>query len=171
MENKNPINSLIAETSLKCWTQIVFKWHVFRYISSYYIPYTIFNKKKRILAFVSHLVVVHGAMGCREKNLQYVWRCHQLLSGFLAKGHSPRVSRQSRRSPMIRAIMKWSWGLCADLLAFALQPRKTLKTSARRPSEEGTVRPVIASNGVPYPQMRSVGSHSTWGREKEVSSS
>ena len=29
------------------------------------------------------------------------------------------------------------------------------------------VRPVIASNGVPYPQMKSVGSHSTSGREKE----
>jgi hypothetical protein len=29
------------------------------------------------------------------------------------------------------------------------------------------VRPVITSNGVPYLQMRSVGSHSTSGREKE----
>ena len=41
------------------------------------------------------------------------------------------------------------------------------KTSARRPSDEGPVRPVIASNGVPYFQMRSVGSHSMSGREKE----
>ena len=41
------------------------------------------------------------------------------------------------------------------------------KTSARRPSDEGAVRPVIASNGVPFLQMRSVGSHSTSGREKE----
>ena len=29
------------------------------------------------------------------------------------------------------------------------------------------VRPVIASNGVPFLQMRSVGSHSMSGREKE----
>ena len=29
------------------------------------------------------------------------------------------------------------------------------------------VRPVIAANGVPYLQMRSIGSHSTSGREKE----
>ena len=29
------------------------------------------------------------------------------------------------------------------------------------------VRPVIASNGVPYLQMRSVGSYNTSGREKE----
>ena len=48
--------------------------------------------------------------------------------------------------------------------AFALQMRKT---SARRPSDEGTVRPVITSNGVPFLQMRSVGSHATSGREKE----
>ena len=50
--------------------------------------------------------VVHGAMGCGQKNFQLVWRCHQLLSGFLAKGHLPRVSRQSSRSLMIRVIMK-----------------------------------------------------------------
>ena len=30
------------------------------------------------------------------------------------------------------------------------------------------VRRVIASNGVPYPQMRSIGSHSTSGREKHA---
>ena len=41
------------------------------------------------------------------------------------------------------------------------------ETSARRPSDEGAVPPVIASNGVPFLQMRSVGSHSTSGREKE----
>ena len=34
-------------------------------------------------------------------------------------------------------------------------------------SDEGTVRPVIASNGVPFIKIRSVGSHSTSGREKE----
>ena len=38
---------------------------------------------------------------------------------------------------------------------------KSRKTSARRPSDEGTLPPVIASNRVPYLQMRSVGPHST----------
>ena len=52
-------------------------------------------------------------------------------------------------------------GLCTDLLVFALQLRKT---SARRPSDEGAVWPVIASNGVPFLQMRSVGLRSTSGR-------
>jgi hypothetical protein len=44
-------------------------------------------------------------------------------------------------------------------MAFALQLRKT---SARRP-DEGAVQPVIPSNGVPFLQMRSVGSRSTPG--------
>ena len=60
-------------------------------------------------------------MGCGQKNFQLVWWCHQLLSGFLAKGHLLRVSRQSL---IIRVIMK-SWGLCTDLLPFALQLKKT----------------------------------------------
>ena len=64
-------------------------------------------------------------MGICKKSFKLVWRYHQLLSGFLAKGHLSQVSRQSRRSLMIRVIMKWSWGLCTDLLAFALQLRKT----------------------------------------------
>ena len=45
----------------------------------------------------------HG--GCGQKSFKPVWRCHQLLSGFLAKGHLPRMSRQSRRSLMIRAYL------------------------------------------------------------------
>ena len=44
---------------------------------------------------------------------------------------------------------------------------KPQETSAWRPSNQGDVRPVIASNGVPFFQMRSVGSHRTLGREKE----
>ena len=46
----------------------------------------------------------------------------------------------------------------------SLQPRKT---SAKRPSYEGAVQPFITSNGVPFLQMWSVGSHSTSEREKE----
>jgi hypothetical protein len=45
-------------------------------------------------------------MGCGQKSFKLVWGCHQLLSGFLAKGYSPRVSSQSIRSLMIRVIMK-----------------------------------------------------------------
>ena len=43
----------------------------------------------------------------------------------------------------------------------------TAEQNPIKPSDEGAVRPVIASNGVHFLQMRSVGSHSTSGREKE----
>ena len=36
--------------------------------------------------------VVHEAVGCVQKCFKLVWWCHQILSGFLAKGHLPRVS-------------------------------------------------------------------------------
>ena len=58
--------------------------------------------------------------------------------------------------------MRWYRGLCTDLLTFTLQGNLG-KTSARRPSMKA-VRSVV---GVPYLQMRSVGSHSTSGMEKE----
>jgi hypothetical protein len=85
------------------------------------------GKKERTIASngVPVVRVVHGAMGCDQKSFKLVWWCHQVLSGFLANGYLPRVSRQSRRSLMIRVVVKWSWGLCTDLLAIALQPRKT----------------------------------------------
>ena len=44
------------------------------------------------------LPAAHGAMGCGQKSFKLVWRCHQLLSGFLAKDHLPRVSRPLPRS-------------------------------------------------------------------------
>jgi hypothetical protein len=44
---------------------------------------------------------------------------------------------------------------------------KPQKTSTRRLSDEGDVRPIIASNGVPFLQLRSVGSHSTSGWYKK----
>jgi hypothetical protein len=55
-------------------------------------------------------------------------------------------------------------GLKKNLLTFALRLRKT---SARRPSDKGSVLPVIASNRIPYLQMRSTAPLSTSGREKE----
>jgi hypothetical protein len=41
---------------------------------------------------------VHGVMGCGQKSFKLVWGSHQLLSGFLANGNLPRLSRQSRLS-------------------------------------------------------------------------
>ena len=71
-----------------------------------------------------------------------------------------RVSRQSLLSTNDKGDNEM---LCRDLLAFTSQLRKI---STRRPSMK-SVRLVIASNGVPYILMRSVGSHSRSEREKE----
>ena len=57
----------------------------------------------------------HGTMVGSQKSARLVRRCHQLMSGFLAKGYLPPVSRQSRRSLMIRVIIP---GLCTDRQAF-----------------------------------------------------
>ena len=43
----------------------------------------------------------------------------------------------------------------------------TAEVNPRRPFDEGAVGPVIASYGDSFLQMRSVGSHSTSGKEKE----
>ena len=83
--------------------------------------------------------------GLMRKSFKLVWRCQQLLSGFLTNVTCPECHVNHVCQLTIRVIMKWSWGLCTDLLAFAWQLRKT---SVRRPSDEGAVRPVIASNGV-----------------------
>ena len=42
--------------------------------------------------------VVREAMHCGQKIVTIVWRCHQLLFGFLARGTFPRVSRESHLS-------------------------------------------------------------------------
>ena len=43
-----------------------------------------------------HGPATHGAVGCSQESFMLVCWCHQLLSGFLGKGHLPRVSRKSR---------------------------------------------------------------------------
>ena len=92
-----------------------------------------------------------------KKCFKLVWWCHQLLSGFLGKDHLPRVACQSRLSAnnksdneMIPGVMHRSPGIYLSVRTQLIQ----------------AVRPVIASNEVPYLQMRSVGSQSTLRWEK-----
>ena len=65
-----------------------------------------------------------------------------------ADGTTSFFSRQSRRSIMIRVKMKCSRGQCTDLRYLPYSWEKPRKTSARIQFDEGTVRPVIASNGL-----------------------
>jgi hypothetical protein len=95
------------------------------------------------------------------KIFKIVLRCHRLLCGFLANGHLPRISRQSRLSvnnegdnEMIPRTVHRSSGIYLR------------KSAAKRPSMEAG-RPVIASNGTAYFQIRSVGSHRALGSVKK----
>ena len=99
-----------------------------------------------------------------KKNFKLAWRCYQLLSGFLAKGHFLRVSRESSLSANDNEItpeaVHRSPGICLTAEENSGKPQlghRRLKA----------VRKVIPSNGVCYLQMRSVGSHSTSGMENE----
>jgi hypothetical protein len=54
--------------------------------------------------------------------VKLIWRCHQLLSGFLLVNHLPRVSCKSRLS-----ANEVKPGLWRDLLAFTLTLEKILE--------------------------------------------
>ena len=56
---------------------------------------------------------VHGTMGFGQKSFRLVWRCHQLLSGFLANGHLPRMSCLSANDKEDNEVKQ---ELCTDIL-------------------------------------------------------
>ena len=54
-------------------------------------------------------------MSRKKKNIMFVWRCHQLMSGFLANGHLPRQLRLSdsdkadnEAKPVRRVVYRYS---------------------------------------------------------------
>ena len=107
-------------------------------------------------------------MGYSQKIFILVWRCYQLLSGFLAKDHLSRVSHRSRLSTDVKGDNEMIPGAVHRSPGIYLTAKENAqKTSARRPSMKA-VRPVVASNGALYFQMKSVSSHSTWEREKRT---
>ena len=109
--------------------------------------------------------LVHGAMGCGQKKLLV---CVTVPPAPVrVPSHLSRVSRQLRRSLMIRVIIKWSWGLCTDLLAFALQPRKTPENLSQETLWWSGCATSYRLKLGPFLQMKSVGSHSMSRREKE----
>ena len=111
--------------------------------------------------------VVNGAMGCGQKIIKIVCRCHQLLSRFLANGHLPRVSCQSRLLANETGDNEMILGCYAEISShLSYSWTKPRKISARKLSMKA-VQPVAASNGVPYIKMTSIGWQSTSGREKE----
>ena len=96
-------------------------------------------------------MVTWKSVKLRLKFFLLVWRFRQLLAGFPAKGHLPRVWGQSRRSTnykgdnkMIRGAVHRSPGMC---LTTEENPEKTQLGDRRWR--------LCASNGFPYFQMRS----------------
>jgi hypothetical protein len=103
-------------------------------------------------------------MDCRPKKcFKLVWRCRQLLSGFLAKGHLSPVSRHSRLSANDNDDNEVILGYVHRSPGIYL----TAEEHPGKPHLMKDVRAVIASDGVPYFHMTSVGSHRTSVREKE----
>ena len=110
--------------------------------------------------------VVYGAMGCEQKNCKLAWLDHQLLFAFLANDHLPECHVILVGQLMIRVIMNIP-GTVHKSSDIYLISEENPQTSARRPTILKAVRSFIASDGIPYLQMRSVGSQSTSEREKE----
>ena len=81
----------------------------------------------------------------KKKNVYLVWRCYRQLH---------RVPSQRPLTPSVASVTSVANDKGGNEMAFALWSRKT---SARKSSDEGAVRPVIASNGVTFLQTKSVG--------------
>ena len=100
-------------------------------------------------------------MYCGHKSFQLVWRCHQLLFRFLAKGTCPECHVSHACGPMIRMIpgpVHGSLGIC-------LTAQKNCGKSQLGESMKAVLL-AIASKGFPYLQMRLVGSYNTSGCTK-----
>ena len=70
------------------------------------------------LFYLIYFFGVNGAISCGQKSFTLVWGWQKLLSGFLAKGHLPRVSRQSRLSANDKCgcIVLMGWSLLPNAL-------------------------------------------------------
>ena len=93
--------------------------------------------------------------GLQPKKSWLVWQCHQipLLWALYLKCHDSHICLL-----LIKVIMRWYWGLVHRSPDIYLIAEERLMKA---------VRPAIASNGISYIQLRSIGSHCTSGREKE----
>ena len=54
----------------------------------------------------------HLPYSCGQKNFQLLWRCHQLLSGFLAKESVTSVANNKGDNEMILGAVDISPGIC-----------------------------------------------------------
>ena len=109
--------------------------------------------------------VIHGTMGCGQK---------KKLSVSVAVSPAPlRVPSQWPLAPSIASVMSVANDKDDNEMILGTVNRSpgiclSAEESPRKPQlGDHLMRTVIASNGVPFLQMRSVGSHSTSGNGKE----
>ena len=106
-------------------------------------------------------------MSSGQKRFMVMRSCHQLLSAFLANGHLPRLSCQSS----LTDNDKGDNGVKQETVHRSPCIYLTVEENPRKPQlGEGMMKvvlPIIASNGIPYFQMKSAGSHSKSEREME----
>ena len=105
--------------------------------------------------YIFILLGLDGAIVCRQKNFALVRRCHQLLPGFLAKSNFPWVSRQSDNGKDDNEVK----------LGVVQRSPGIRLTAEEIPGNSQLGDSMI--EGVPYLKMRSIGSQSTSGMEKE----
>ena len=134
-------------------------YHALKYERNIGRKIVLIQKKKRLI------LLSMEPWAAAKKSFKVVWQGHQLLSGFLAKGHLPQCH--------VRHICRLMWvkmrsyrQLWTGLVALPYSWGKPRKTSARRPSDKGcaTSYHFIGSFNS---KMTSVGSNSMSGREKE----
>ena len=92
---------------------------------------------------------------------------HRLLSGFLTTGHLPQVSPQSRLSTSAKSDNEMIPGTVHKSPGIYQMAEENHGKPQLGDRLMKAVRPIVSSNGVPYLQMRSVGSLSTSEKEKE----
>ena len=95
-----------------------------------------------------------------KKKFQPKWRSHQLLFGFLAKGHLSQVPRQSRISANNKGDNEIIQGTVQKSPGIYLAANKSLGKPQLGDRQMKSVRSVIASNGAHYLLMRSTVSYS-----------
>ena len=124
-----------------------------------FVPESVFRQFREIGLFpVNSLefsfLGVHRAMGCSVKSFTPVWWCQQLLSGFLAKCHLPRVSRLSANYKCDNYMIPGTVHRSPNIFL----------TAEKNLSKETVDESCTTNHRL---RMRSIGSHSTSGMEKK----
>ena len=115
--------------------------------------------------FLFFLCILHGAMGCSQKSFTLVvWQCHQLDSQSKATCSECHISHVCQTN---KGDNKVKMGAQHRSPGIHFTPEGNPRNPLLGDHLMKAVLLFIASNGVPYLQIRSVGLHIMSGREKK----